>query len=274
MINKSKTVWTWKHKNSQVIGMDQSPIRRILTPPNCTFEIDDFEAEWSYTTVATTNSPPFELPSPVRDLIHPLNTGANDTRNNDTQTNPSPIPTPIPTPILFDFIHAREITGSVHDYSKFLAHAYRNLAPGGYLEMQSMEANFFSDDGTHERAVTAVQWQRLLVEASRRLGKELCVEGCWREAMEKEGFVGVEEVVFKVPLSAWPKDAHMKEIGRYQAMHMQEMLQSYSLALFTRVLGWSKDELDVLLTAVGNDLRNMKSHLYTKVRIVYGRKGE
>lgn len=61
-----------------------------------------------------------------------------------------------------------------------------------------MEANFFSDDGTHERAVTAMQWQRLLVEASRRFGKELGVEGGWKEGMEQAGFVDVEEVVFKV----------------------------------------------------------------------------
>lgn len=66
----------------------------------------------------------------------------------------------------------------------------------------------------------------------------------------------------------------MKDLGRWQATHMQEMLQSYSLALFTRVLGWSTEELDVLLTAVANDLRDMRSHLYTNVRVVYGRKEE
>ncbi|KKZ64898.1 hypothetical protein EMCG_09186 [[Emmonsia] crescens] len=137
-----------------------------------------------------------------------------------------------------------------------------------------MEANFFSDDGTHERAVTAMKWQRLLVEASRGFGKELCVEAGWKAGMEEVGFVGVEEVVFKVPLSPWPKDTHMKDLGRWQATHMEEMLQSYSLALFTRVLGWSKEELDVLLTAVANDLRDVRSHLYTNLRVVYGRKEE
>ncbi|OAX80746.1 hypothetical protein ACJ72_04912, partial [Emergomyces africanus] len=245
---------------------DLSPIQRILVPPNCTFEIDDFEAQWSYATTATTDTPPLSNPTTC------ANTSANDALNSDNPTNP--VPTPAPTPALFDFIHAREITGSVQDYSNFFTQAYRHLAPGGYLEMQSMEMNFFSDDGTHERAVTAVKWQRSLVEASRRLGKEFCVERSWKEAMEKKGFVGVEEVVYKVPLSIWPKDPHMKELGRYQAMHLPEMLQSYSLALFTRVLEWRKEELDYLLKAVENDLTHSKSHLYTKVWVVYGRKGE
>ncbi|EER37294.1 TAM domain methyltransferase [Histoplasma capsulatum var. duboisii H88] len=255
-----------QHQKSQVLGTDLSPIQRISIPPNCTFEIDDFEAEWPYIVAATDDTHAPKPSSPRAD------NRTDELHNNDNLT--TSVPTPATSPILFDFIHTREITGSVHDYSKLFERAYRHVAPGGYLEMQSMEANFFSDDGTHERAVTAMQWQRLLVEASRRFGKELGVEGGWKEGMEQAGFVDVEEVVFKVPLSPWPKDARMKDLGRYQATHVQEMLQSYSLALFTRVLEWSKEELDVLLRAVGNDLKDMRSHLYTKVRVVYGRKRE
>ncbi|QSS59193.1 TAM domain methyltransferase [Histoplasma capsulatum] len=255
-----------QHQKSQVLGTDLSPIQRISIPLNCTFEIDDFEAEWPYIVAATDDTHAPKPPSPRAD------NRIDDIHNNDNLT--TSVPTQATSPILFDFIHTREITGSVHNYSKLFERAYRHVAPGGYLEMQSMEANFFSDDGTHERAVTAMQWQRLLVEASRRFGKELGVEGGWKEGMEQAGFVDVEEVVFKVPLSPWPKDARMKDLGRYQATHVQEMLQSYSLALFTRVLEWSKEELDVLLRAVGNDLKDMRSHLYTKVRVVYGRKRE
>ncbi|OJD27065.1 hypothetical protein ACJ73_01541 [Blastomyces percursus] len=141
-----------QHPKSQVIGTDISPVQRIHIPPNCTFEIDDFEVEWP----------------------------------------------------LFDFIHMREIAGSVHYYLKLFGQAHRHLAPGGFLEMKGMETKFFSDDETHERAVTAMQWQQLLVEASRQVGKELGIE---------RGFVDVEEVVFKVPLSPWPQDPRMKELG-------------------------------------------------------------
>ncbi|ODH52905.1 hypothetical protein GX48_00772 [Paracoccidioides brasiliensis] len=205
--------------------------------------------------------------------IQCLSTPQNCTFEIDDFETEWPYPTR-PQTGLYDYIHAREITGSIQDYPKLFAQAYRHLAPGGFLEMQSMQTNFFSDDGTRERAVTAVRWQEMLVEASRRFGKELGVEERWRVGMEEAGFVGVKEMVYKVPLSAWPKDPHMKELGRYQAAYTQEMLQSYSLALFTRVLGWSKAELDALLEEVGNDLRDPKAHLYAKVRVVYGQKGE
>ncbi|PGH13773.1 hypothetical protein AJ79_03472 [Helicocarpus griseus UAMH5409] len=237
-----------QYPNAQVIGIDITPIQRRFTPPNCTFEIHDMEADWPYGTTTTTS----------------------------TTCTPSSTITTVTTctPATFDFIRTREIPGAVHDYQKLFTQAYNHLKPGGYLEMQSMEANYFSDDGTHERAVSAVQWRRLLVEASRMVGKELGVEVGWKEAMERAGFRGVKEIVYKVPFSPWPKGPHWEELGRYQAAHIQEMVQAYSLALFTRVLGWSTKELDILLTAVGNDFRDPQSHLYAKIRVVYGQKEE
>ncbi|EFE36672.1 methyltransferase LaeA-like, putative [Trichophyton benhamiae CBS 112371] len=98
----------------------------------------------------------------------------------------------------FSYIHARNLVGSISDYDKFFAQAYENLLPGGYLEVQSTEANFFSDDGTRERAVTANLWQKLLVKGYRKFGKPLNVEQTWAEKMRAAGFVDVVEEVIKV----------------------------------------------------------------------------
>jgi SAM-dependent methyltransferase len=35
-------------QSAEVVGIDLSPIQPQWTPPNCVFEIDDYEAEWSY----------------------------------------------------------------------------------------------------------------------------------------------------------------------------------------------------------------------------------
>ncbi|KAH7471942.1 hypothetical protein FOMA001_g13502 [Fusarium oxysporum f. sp. matthiolae] len=37
-----------EYPSAEVIGTDLSPIQPKWTPPNCTFEVDDFEAEWLY----------------------------------------------------------------------------------------------------------------------------------------------------------------------------------------------------------------------------------
>ncbi|KAJ9129718.1 Demethylmenaquinone methyltransferase [Pleurostoma richardsiae] len=39
-----------EHPSAEVIGTDLSPIQPKWTPPNCVFEVDDFESEWLYHT--------------------------------------------------------------------------------------------------------------------------------------------------------------------------------------------------------------------------------
>ena len=46
---------------------------------------------------------------------------------------------------------------------------------------------------------------------------------------------------------------------------MGDSLEAYSLALYTRVLGWTREELTVFLAKVRKDIRGRKHHLYTKL---------
>ena len=75
-----------------------------------------------------------------------------------------------------------------------------------------------------------------------------------------------------MPLSTWPKDKRLKDLGAYMNLIMTEAMQAYSLALFTRVLGWEPAEVEVLLAGARKDLNNPKYHLYTRLHVVYGRK--
>jgi hypothetical protein len=53
---------------------------------------------------------------------------------------------------------------------------------------------------------------------------------------------------------------------------MIEAMPPYTYALFTRMLGWSRVEIEALLAGIRKELRDTSHHLYTKVRIVYGQK--
>jgi hypothetical protein len=75
-----------------------------------------------------------------------------------------------------------------------------------------------------------------------------------------------------VPFSPWPKDQKLKDLGRYQQHMMLEALDAYSFGLFTRVLGWSNEEVQVLLAEVRKDLQNRRFHGYSRVYVVYGKK--
>lgn len=78
----------------------------------------------------------------------------------------------------------------------------------------------------------------------------------------------------QVPQSPWPKDPKLKEIGRYHQVNVLEGVAPYTYALFTRVLGWERAEIEVFLANVRKEVKDLSNHIYTKQRIVYGRKPE
>lgn len=75
-------------------------------------------------------------------------------------------------------------------------------------------------------------------------------------------------------MGPWPKDKHLKEAGRYNQEVMLMSLESYALALFSRVLGWSQLEIEVLLASIRNELKDPNVHVYGKFHVVWGGKPE
>lgn len=55
---------------------------------------------------------------------------------------------------------------------------------------------------------------------------------------------------------------------------MLEALEAYTLAPFTRILGWSTEQLQVFLAQVRRELVDRRNHIYAKFHYVYGQKSE
>lgn len=192
-------------------------------PPNCQFEVDDFESEWPY--------------------------------NNS-----------------FDYIHGRELAGAIHDFSRLARQAFSHLRPGGFFEVQSFLVDIFSDDRSLDKAPYTKQGYALVQEASAKFGKPMNDLDKWPTIMREAGFIEVVCKIVKVPLTPWPKDPKQKQIGRYfQIQHMQG-IPAYTNALLSRVLGWSKAEIDILNMHVLRELKDREVHQYEKLYLIYGRK--
>jgi trans-aconitate methyltransferase len=132
-------------------------------PPNCKFEIDDFEQEWTY-------------------------------------------------PQKFDFIHSRELEGAIRDHDRFFTQCFENLEPGGYLEMQASEVNTYSDDGSHLKAKSLVQFLELLHKAAKEFNKGMDTVSTWKEKMEKAGFKNVVEETYKVCPALIHQSLNLKQV--------------------------------------------------------------
>lgn len=92
------------------------------------------------------------------------------------------------------------------------------------------------------------------------------------DMMRGAGFEDVVAQPVKWPINTWPRDPKHKELGRWAMENFSWGCESMSLALFTRVLGWTHDEVRVLMALVRRDLRNKKIHAYWNFWIVYGRR--
>lgn len=78
--------------------------------------------------------------------------------------------------------------------------------------------------------------------------------------------------VIQTPIGTWSPDPKLQEIGLYQLEQMCDAVESFTLAVLTRILGWAYAECEVLVANVRRDFRNKKNHLYSVRHFVYGRK--
>ncbi|KAL6399876.1 hypothetical protein AUP68_17285 [Ilyonectria robusta] len=140
-----------------------------------------------------------------------------------------------------------------------------NLVPGGYVEVQEIDVLLTSDDGILARDNNLLQWSTILRGASVKAGRPCESFENLKAAMIKVGFLDVSLNRFKWPTNPWPEDKKHKEIGALNEVNWIDALGALSMAPFTRIHKWTKEEVIVYLAHVRKDLINPKIHAYTPV---------
>ncbi|KAF1986211.1 S-adenosyl-L-methionine-dependent methyltransferase [Aulographum hederae CBS 113979] len=209
---------------ANVVATDLSPIQPAMVPPNCSFEIDDVNLEWTY------------------------------------------------PPDHFDFIHVREMFGSIPDWDYFLEQAYRHTKPGGYVEIVEHSVEPVSDDETVGPDHFYTLWGKTVIDLGQRFGKSFAIWKESRERMERAGFVDVVEVPYKWPMNGWCRDPRMKELGKWNQLRLHDGVESMMLRLLTSVGGWSFERAQLFLAEMRMNLKDKNTHAYLAGTVVYGRK--
>ncbi|KAI9882201.1 MAG: hypothetical protein M1823_006057 [Watsoniomyces obsoletus] len=174
----------------------------------------------------------------------------------------------------FDYIHCRYMCSSIRDWPALVRNCYKHLKPGGWVEFQDYDLLYRSDDQSLHPEHHLMQWDEHCLKALNGMGQDPCPGPKLEGWVQDAGFTQITHRVFKMPVGAWPKDKHKRELGQWNYFQILEGLEAFSLAIFTRVLGWKPEELQVLLAGVRNDLKNPKIHSYLNFHVVYGRKPE
>ncbi|DAA78596.1 TPA_exp: Uncharacterized protein A8136_4572 [Trichophyton benhamiae CBS 112371] len=175
----------------------------------------------------------------------------------------------------FDFIHIRTLGGSLSDWPRLMGQCYKRLKPGGRIEVSEARAHFCCDDDTFPEDSKTRHWLNEFDRISHSCGREFDVFPFFAGWLRDGGFIEVEETEKVMPLGTWPKDKKLKMRGRYfMAQFLGHAMESYSTSLFTRVGGWSADDLWKLLNNVTEEVRSNKMHIYSHFSFAIAKKPE
>ncbi|KAB2571909.1 Secondary metabolism regulator LAE1 [Lasiodiplodia theobromae] len=172
----------------------------------------------------------------------------------------------------FDFIHTRDCYLSIRNWPRLIGQAYDHLKPGGWLELSCVWPVPKSDDGTLDQDSGYVELCQTFMDIVEAIGADADVPRRYKRYMLEQGFEDVEEVVFKVPTSEWPKDKRLKKVGALERLNLLEGGEAFLLRGMTKEFGRSRAEMEVMLMRMRKELMANKFHSYVSFYVVYGRK--
>ncbi|KAK1596098.1 methyltransferase domain-containing protein [Colletotrichum navitas] len=214
-----------EHPEATVIGVDLSPIQPGFVAPNCSFEIDDLEEDWTWSRP-------------------------------------------------FDFIFIRSMIASFSSWPDMITKAYEHLEPGGYVELHDNKFPLKCQGGPMPDDYAPNKWTKLLVEGCSKAGRPSNLADSFKQMLEDAGFVDVEERKAIWPFNPWPKDKKLHHLGLLCQANAFMGIEGASMAIFTRVLGWTPEETTVFCAEVRNEHRKIGVQAYYDVYSVWGRKPE
>ena len=131
---------------------------------------------------------------------------------------------------------------------------------------------YYSVDGSLRADHAVARWIGLSIKAANDNHREISpgpqLEGWVRDA----GFVDICHHRLPLPIGRWPRDKKLKTVGAWNLLQILEGLEGFSLALFTRTLGWTEPEVQVLLAQVRADLMDPAIHSQLDLSVVSPRK--
>ncbi|EKG16084.1 hypothetical protein MPH_06779 [Macrophomina phaseolina MS6] len=138
----------------------------------------------------------------------------------------------------------------------------RHTKPGGYVEFHEKHPWIVSDDGTLAPNSALVRFSEYFFSAGEKFGKPPSSPRYLKSWMEAAGFIDVEEHTLKLPIGPWPKELRMKQVGAFERVNMDEGIEALCLMLFTRALGWTREEVEVFLAQIRKEVKRKDVHSY------------
>lgn len=172
----------------------------------------------------------------------------------------------------FDFIHGRYLAGAVKDWPRLMGQAFKFTKPGGWVEFQDFDMQFYTANGEFTPNCPLAEWTKIVINGLKKAGVEPepgpKLEGWVKEA----GFTNIHHKLLPIPVGVWPKNRKLKEIGALDYHQFLEGLEGISMRIFTASEGWKPEEVQLFLVGVRQDLKNPRLQAQHNFHVVYAQK--
>jgi hypothetical protein len=162
------------------------------------------------------------------------------------------------------------LAGSICDVYGLFRQVYKNLAPGGWFELQDFAFPVRSDDSSLKGSALE-ELNEAILEGLRILGRDGALAERYKQIMIVSGFENVVEIRYQWPQNGWPRHKHHRELGLWNMVNILDGLHGLSARLCTQVLGMSTQELELLLMRCRKDIRNTEIHAYWPMQVITAR---
>lgn len=172
----------------------------------------------------------------------------------------------------FDYIHCRFMGIAIKDWPKLVRQSNEHLQPGGYAEFIDLDLEWTSPDGSLTEDHASLKFNQEFRKASRAANAEPCPGPLLEGHLKDAGFEDVVAQKYVWPVGTWPADRHLKEVGAWNYLQIVEGLEGFTYALFTRQLGYTQKEVEVICANIRKEMKDPKMHAMFHLHVAYGKK--
>ncbi|KAK8011077.1 methyltransferase domain-containing protein [Apiospora arundinis] len=171
-----------------------------------------------------------------------------------------------------DLVHLERVAPYLRRPKDLLAKILANLRPGGWVEIEDMQTQFFSDDArVPPENGCAYAAQVFNKSQKEKFGFDLDTAWNMPEALREAGFVNVRQVMYKTPVGPWPDHPRGKWIGYLLQSALRQVMEPLSLRPL-QALGLSQSDISAIVHDFERDVSDTSLHMWMPMTITIGQK--
>lgn len=87
----------------------------------------------------------------------------------------------------------------------------------------------------------------------------------FKSMLAEAGFEEIVQMRHDIPLNQWVPDPEMKKLGEASYKNIVVTLEPLSMTILGHGLGWTSEQIDILLKEVRKDFENTDFHCFVPV---------